>query len=304
MKMKKIINVSEPSYHYYGWGSILNTLSQKVKLDNNGIILHTFTDCIFWPNKKRVLPKEPWMGFIHSAIKNQPSRSKKSYCIDGLIQSDEFQNSLPFCQGLITLTNHTKNYLQSKLDVPIYNTWHPKHQNNCFFDIDSYFTSPTLRHSGFELRDVTKFYQVNTSLTKQLYVGHQHNLKLIVDELKHHDLQLSDGNVWVVRKFLDNQKYIDIFTSTVGFAYYYDCAASNSILEHIMSYSPVVINKIPPIVEYLGEDYPMYYENISHNLDQYLLDKNFIQETSDYLKQQSQKKEFTIEYFCESVNEL
>ena len=301
MNFSQIINPLHSSFHYYGWGHIIDQFKQTVDLNNDGLILDTFVDSFFWSNKQAI--EQPWVGIVHSAIKQQPARTS-GFCLDQLIEHDQFKKSLPFCQGLITLTNHTKNYLQSKLDMPIYNTWHPKYQNNCFFDIDSYFASPTLRHSGFELRDVTKFYQVNTSLTKQLYVGQQHNLNLIVDELKHHDLQLSDGNVWVVGKFLDNQEYIDIFTSTIGFAYYYDCAASNAILEHIMSYSPVVINKIPAIVEYLGEDYPMYYENINHNLDTYLKDKYFIQATSDYLKQRSQKKEFTIEYFCESVNEL
>lgn len=304
MKIKKIINVSEPSYHYYGWGSIIDTLSQRVKLDNNGIILHTFTDCIFWPNKKRALPKEPWIGFVHSAIKNQPSRPKKSYCIDGLIESDEFQRSLLFCKGLITLSDYTKKYLESKLDIPIHNCFLPKKTESNFFNFSDYFDSPIISHSGFELRDISKFYLLKTSFKKQIFVNQKHNLDLISKELSLNNLKLHNENINIVFKNLSNKEYIKKLTSSIGFSYYYDCGASHSIIEHIMSHSPLVVNKIPPIVEYLGEDYPMYYENISHNLDRYLLDKTFVQQTSDYLKQQSQRKEFTIDYFYEFVNQL
>ena len=165
-------------------------------------------------------------------------------------------------------------------------------------------SKPKLKHSGFELRDVARFFITPTSIPKDIYIGHVHNYDLIKGELSFRNITLNSHGVNLVRKFLNNEQYTDQLTSTIGFSFYYDCSASNSVLEHIMSHSPLVVNKIPPIVEYLGEDYPMYYENISHNLDQYLLDKSFVQQTSDYLKQQSQRKEFTIEHFCEFVNEL
>ena len=304
MKFSSVINPFGEELHYFGWGYIINQLKKTLCIEEDAPILHAFTDCtIFWGDKDRPLPLEPWVGFVHSAIKPQPGR-QPGFCVDELINSQSFQNSLPYCKGLITLTNHTKNYLQSKLEVPVYQLWHPKQKENCFFDVDAYFDKPTLRHSGFELRDVAKFFTCKTSLKKDLYIGHMHNYELIVSELRFHGVSPKACGITPIYEFLSNEQYIKTLTSTIGFAYYYDCAASNALLEHIVSHSPVVVNKIPPIVEYLGEDYPMYYENISHNLDQYLLDKNFIQETSDYLKQRSQKKEFTIEYFCESINEL
>lgn len=303
MKFSSVINPLGEELHYFGWGYIINQLKKTLCIEENAPILHTFTDCIFWGDKDRALPLEPWLGFVHSAIKPQPGR-QSGFCVDELINSQSFQNSLPYCKGLITLTNHTKNYLQSKLEVPVYHSCLPRKTEDIFFDIDSYFCKPILRHSGFELRDVSKFFTCKTSLKKDLYIGHMHNYELIVSELRFHGVSPKACGITPIYEFLSNKQYIKTLTSTIGFAHYYDCGASHSITEHIASHSPVVVNKIPPIVEYLGEDYPMYYENISYNLDQYLLDKKFIQETSDYLKQRSQKKEFTIEYFCESINNL
>lgn len=303
MKIKKIINLLKPSLHYYGWGSIVNDLSQAVKFDNSGIILHTFADCIFWPDKKRTLPKEPWIGFVHSAVGGQPGREQK-YSIDNLLTHPSFVSARDKCKALIVLTDHTRNYLRKQVNIPVLKVTHPKFYAGKMFDIDRYMSSPKLRHSGFELRDVARFFTTYTSIPKEMYIGQQYNHDLVKRELLHHGVTPNTCLVNIIYKFLNNQQYSEQLISTIGFSCYYDCAASNAILEHIMSHSPLVVNRIPPIVEYLGEDYPMYYENISHNLDQYLLDKSFVQQTSDYLKQRSQRKEFTIDHFCEFINNL
>lgn len=301
MKFSHIINPLHSNFHYYGWGYIIDQLKSTTDLSTDGIVLDSFVDSYFWSQKKAITT--PWIGIVHSAIKHQPTR-EKGFSIDRLIELPEMQESLAYCQGLITLTKHTQNYLQSKVDLPIYHTFLPRKLETNFFDIEAYFSNPILRHSGFELRDVSKFFLLETSLHKELDVGQRHNFDLILNELNYHNVHITQGNVKILTDFLPNDRYIKKFTSTIGFAYYYDCGASHSITEHIASHSPIVINKIPPIVEYLGEDYPMYYEKICNNLDLFLKDRTFIQATVDYLRAQSTRKEFTIEHFCEFVNQL
>jgi len=303
MKFSDIINPVGEGLHFYGWGYIINELKKTINSSESGLKIHAFTDCVFWSDRKRILPETDWIGFVHSAISGQPGR-KKQYNIDNLLKHPSFVDAQDKCKALIVLTDHTRNYLRKKVNIPVLKVYHPKLYTGKVFDIDRYISNPKLRHSGFELRDVARFFTLKTSIPKEMYIGQQHNYDIVKRELVHHRVIPSDCGVDVIYEFLDNQQYAKELISTIGFSCYYDCAASNAILEHIMSHSPLVTNRIPPIVEYLGEDYPMYYENISHNLDQYLLDKKFIQATSDYLKEQSQKKEFTIKHFCESVNEL
>jgi len=303
MKFSDIINPLGEGVHFYGWGYIINQLRKSIDFESTGLLIHSFVDCIFWPDKGRKLPNRDWIGFVHSAITGQPGRQEE-YTLENLIKHPSFIASQDKCKALIVLTDHTRNYLRKQVNIPIFKIDHPKFYTGQTFDADRYISNPRLRHSGFELRDVAKFFTLKTSIVKDIYIGHMHNYDLIKRELSYHAISPKQYGVNVVYKFLNNQQYSEQLISTIGFACYYDCSASNAVLEHIMSHSPLVVNRIPPIVEYLGEDYPMYYENISHNLDQYLLDKSFVQQTSDYLKQQSQRKEFTIDHFCEFVNEL
>ena len=92
--------------------------------------------------------------------------------------------------------------------------------------------------------------------------------------------------------FLNDHDYINNLCEKIGFCHLYDTSANNSILEHIMSHTPIIINKLPATIEYLGEDYPMFYENIMENPDKYLLSKDFVQKTSDYLKERSKNEIF------------
>ena len=303
MKFSEIVNPVGEELHFYGWGYIINELEKSIHFSRDGLTIHSFVDCVFWPDKGRVLPDSDWIGFVHSAISGQPGR-QQDYTLDNLLKHQSFVAAQDKCKALIVLTDHTRNYLRKQINIPIFKIDHPKFYTGKTFDVDRYISAPRLRHSGFELRDVAKFFTAKTSIAKDIYIGHMHNYDLIKRELSYHSISPKQCGVNAVYEFLNNKQYADQLISTIGFSCYYDCAASNAILEHIMSHSPLVVNRIPPIVEYLGEDYPMYYENISHNLDQHLLDKKFIQETSDYLKQRSQKKEFTIEYFCESINNL
>ena len=42
----------------------------------------------------------------------------------------------------------------------------------------------------------------------------------------------------------------------------YTCSASNSIIESIARATPILVNPIPPAIEYLGPEYPFYFRSI------------------------------------------
>jgi hypothetical protein len=42
-----------------------------------------------------------------------------------------------------------------------------------------------------------------------------------------------------------------------------DASGVNTIIECIMRNTPIIINKLPAVVEYLGPNYPLYYDEVS-----------------------------------------
>ena len=87
-------------------------------------------------------------------------------------------------------------------------------------------------------------------------------------------------------KYIENfDEYDKLLSTNLVFMDLYDAAANNAVVECIVRNTPIIINKIPPIVEYLGEDYPLYFNNLNEipellteqnifNAHQYLLNLN------------------------------
>ena len=85
-----------------------------------------------------------------------------------------------------------------------------------------------------------------------------------------------------------------------------DASANNAIVECISANIPFFTKRLPAIEEYLGKDYPMYFNNLSEveniiNDDVKL--KEIYTKTNLYLRNLD-KKQLSYEYFCDKLLEL
>ena len=58
------------------------------------------------------------------------------------------------------------------------------------------------------------------------------------------------------------KEYDQLLEKNIVFIELIDASANNTILECIVRNTPIIVNKIEPVVEYLGDDYPLYFENL------------------------------------------
>lgn len=98
---------------------------------------------------------------------------------------------------------------------------------------------------------------------------------------------------------LDHNEFDEMISSSVVFLDLIECSASNTLIECIVACTPVYINKLPAVVEYLGEDYPLYYENVDdiHINDQHILNAH------EYLKRLD-KQQLTSDHFIKSIRNI
>lgn len=75
-------------------------------------------------------------------------------------------------------------------------------------------------------------------------------------------LESNDKSVKIF-DYLNNDDYDNCLKKNIVFLNLIDASACNTILECIVRCTPIIINKIDPVVEYLGEEYPLYYTNIA-----------------------------------------
>lgn len=61
---------------------------------------------------------------------------------------------------------------------------------------------------------------------------------------------------------IDNDAYDRLLSRNIVFLNLIDCSAVNTIIECIVRHTPVLVNPLPAVVEYLGPDYPLYYHSL------------------------------------------
>ena len=67
----------------------------------------------------------------------------------------------------------------------------------------------------------------------------------------------------VEMKYIEDFNTYDMMLSqNIVFVNLHDASANNTLIECIVRNTPIIINRIESVVEYLGEEYPLYYDNI------------------------------------------
>ena len=82
----------------------------------------------------------------------------------------------------------------------------------------------------------------------------------------------------------------------------YDSSANNAIIECIARATPILVNPIPAVREYLGEDYPFYFNDLSEAADK-ALNLELVKETHRYLLGCETRKRFPQETFKKDFEE-
>ena len=81
---------------------------------------------------------------------------------------------------------------------------------------------------------------------------------------------------------LNNEKYDDLLAENIVFLKLVDASACNTLIECIVRNTPIVINRLPAVEEYLGKDYPLYYTTLTEAYE-LLNDTNLIYSAHQYL---------------------
>lgn len=121
-------------------------------------------------------------------------------------------------------------------------------------------------------------------------------------------LEENDKSVKII-DYLNNDDYDLFLTKNIVFLNLIDASACNTIIECMVRCTPIIINKIDPVVEYLGDGYPLYYTNMAGavKLMNDLLDDNtgLLLKTIIYLTNMStDNKNLYIKTFLNDLNKI
>jgi hypothetical protein len=98
---------------------------------------------------------------------------------------------------------------------------------------------------------------------------------------------------------LSAARYDELLSKNIVFLHLYNAVANNAIIECIVRNTPVLVNPLPSVVEYLGVDYPFYFQTLAEAAAK-AQDNLLIKKTHEYLKALP-KHMLTGESFCLSL---
>lgn len=116
-----------------------------------------------------------------------------------------------------------------------------------------------------------------------------------------------------VMEHLCDEDYDELLSENIVFLNLVDASAVNTIIECIVRCTPIIVNRLPAVVEFLGEMYPLYYGDakgetgdvhlMNEQISTLLSDTKNIKAANKYLAGMN-KNRFTTEYFREELSEI
>jgi hypothetical protein len=275
--------------YYYGWKMTIQNF-----INSYNLILHDLDKQIFFDSSLEKLlinsnkidknfclneiynNKYQIISFIHNPpFQNCYDNSYRNNSHDSIIFNDNYTNKKLFemveintlydnIRYLYTFSNYHKEYIYN--NYPLYKNkllsiTFPIEITNAEkrFDINLFNKNKQIIHIGSRYRNFKYFINFNKP-------SQYHKTILIKKEFEHEWNIISQKyklDEITILKELDKGEYEHLFVNSCVFLHLEDANAHNIINECIKFHTPIIINKLPAVVEYLGEDYPLYYENDS-----------------------------------------
>jgi len=299
---KHVLNTDVTS-HRYGWNYVNSELN-NIFINKNGIEFRSYGDV------DNITNQNPWVGIFHFT----PTMTKKYYAATNIYNfknNAHFLHNLQYCKGIFTLTNYlkdewTKILTELNLDIPIDVLYFPIPDAESEFNTHRIDVNTSVVFIGSQLRRISTIFRLNVpkSYDKIWLPGRSVNtaIELLNDECDEFDIKLSDEELNSVEILsLTNEEYDSVVNNSFIVLDQINASANNVVIECISRNIPLFCNRLPAIEEYLGSDYPLYFNSIEH-LEQLLLDKDTIKKAYNYLAHNPDLKErLSIKNFIKGI---
>lgn len=266
-------------HHRSGWNYALHAIRDFGR-DRGGVKFEGFLEGHFQGRKEF---KEPWIGFMHHTPIHS-ERTKKLYPhtpdLATILAMPNWQNSLSHCKGLFTLSAYTRDFLAPKVPVPVVSLLHPTQLQVPKFQMP---TDIKVLSVGHWLRIFDSF--------ASLDIPHQ---KILIRPYK--NLKVEAYPQVQIINWVDNDNYDRLLQKSVVFVHLEDSAANNVIVECLARHTPLVINRLPAVEEYLGKDYPLFFTTLAE-AEAILKDRDRLMAGHYHLRDRD-KFQFSAQYFA------
>lgn len=219
----------------------------------------------------------PWLGIIHVPLEF-PAWFHKGNSFFSIRETPRWKESAPFCKGLFTLSAWHKAQLEtlpefdpaSPQAIPLYALFHPAEAVETMWNPEAYKTAFSKGESlliqvGTSYRNLHALQNIPAGPYKKVILRGAHPESFMQLHAQEEEYMVEQGIPVApltdieFMDFVAPAPYDALFAQHVVLCEYYTLSASNTIVECMMRGTPLLINPLPPAVEYLGAEYPLYF---------------------------------------------
>jgi len=206
---------------------------------------------------------EPWIGFWHNPP-NQPHQFGRRQSPEAILRTSLWRQSQNSCVGIFTLSRYMADWLSTRIDAEVEALVHPTATPDVLFSLDRYRAnpSPAVVHVGWWLRRFPSFYRLPVHGHRKILLdAGEPSMRRIHDKQMRWTRASTRAGV-IEQRWLEPAAYDQLLTENIVFLHLYDSSANNTVVECIVRETPILVNPLPAVVEYLGADYPLYFESL------------------------------------------
>jgi len=298
--------------HRSGWAYALAALEPLCA--PQGILFDTFIEANFGWNfekaqREAAVPYlEPWIGFVH----NPPGIPKwhEYYSAPQVIlASPEWRRSVPQCRGLLTLSQTMAEWLRRKTGLPVLALVHPTEIPEVRFEWSRYAENPEPKiiQVGWWLRRFRSIYELPVSrlqraiLTPVLPQRDADFRQALTRDRSRTSRKLVAENAVCQLPYQSAGGFDELLAENLVFLHLYDSVCNNTLIECIVRETPVLLNPLPSVIEYLGQEYPLYFTTLAQ-AGKKAEDSGCVRAAHEYLHALP-KHQFSAEHFRRSLAE-
>ena len=271
----------------------------------------------FTSEERRVVPiGEPWIGFLHNPH-GMPPWFYPDHAPEVVLGKQVWRDSMAACMGLFTLSEQEARWLRGATGKPVSVVHLPTEIPGLVFDFDRFLANPDKRviQIGWWLRRQTAIDRLPippghpAGVRKlRLVPGFAENSAAQVEGMRAAEFA-RDGrpDAAVVgeveaRLHVSNAEYDRLLSCNVAFLQLDAANANNAVVECLARATPLLVNRLPAVEEYLGAGYPLYYGDL-HDAAAFATDLGRLRAAHEYLRTCDTRSRLAPEAFRRSVED-
>jgi hypothetical protein len=297
----------ENNFAWRHWNDEIRPLHVLLQLKQDGLFDELATSA-----ERGVTPyREPWVGILHNPP-NMPKWFHYREAPQSIFAKSIWRESLPTCLGFFTFSRYHAEWLADVTQKPVSPLIFPTEIPDRLFDFDLFCANPAKKivQIGWWLRRIQAIHELPVALDNTLgyekirlsprfFAGADgYLLQLMAIERRETEPLTAPpefDNTRVVQH-LANDAYDALLTENIAFVYLYDANANNAVVECIARGTPLLINRLPAVQEYLGAHYPFYYDDL-HDAAQKCQDMGRVRAAHEYLMRCETRPKLDGDYF-------